>query len=226
MLIRGWAAIVAPVMATAAASAADLNPPGAGTPLMLEIPSFYLHVGVAGIFNDPSARIRLAGSPVPGAAVTIGDRATFAVEAAYFVAPDIAVSVSGGFPPLSKVEAAGSLNGLGAIGKTQGGPASATVHYHFGRLGAFQPYIGAGVAALVVFNDEDRLLRRYRTADAVGPVLQVGFDYMLDTHWGVFFDAKKGFLTTSTRGYLYGLPVRSNVSLDPVVLHSGLTYRF
>jgi outer membrane protein len=213
-------------MATTAAAAADLNLPSAATPPLLELPSFYLHVGVAGIFNDPNARIRLAGSPVPGAAVKIGDRATFAVEAGYFVAPDIAVSVSGGVPPLSKVEAAGSLNGLGAIGKTQGGPVAATVHYHFTSLGAFQPYIGAGVAALVVFNDEDRLLRHYRTADAAGPVLQAGFDYMLDTHWGLFFDAKKAFLTTSTKGYLFGLHVRSSVSLDPVVLHSGLTYRF
>ncbi|MFC6743450.1 OmpW/AlkL family protein [Methylobacterium tardum] len=187
---------------------------------------FYLHVGVAGIFNDPRAHISVASAPIPGAAVKIADRATFAVEAGYFIAANIAVSVSGGVPPISKVEAAGTLSGLGAIGKTQGGPIAATVHYHFGELGAFQPYIGAGVSALVVFSDEDRLLRRYRTEEAVGVVLQAGFDLMLDAHWGVFFDAKKGFIATNTRGYLTGLPAHSSVSLDPVVLHSGLTYRF
>ncbi|MBP28913.1 MAG: hypothetical protein CMH16_06260 [Methylobacterium sp.] len=226
MLIRRSATIFASVLAANAASAADLAISGGDTTPMVDMPSFYLHVGVAGIFNDPHARISLAGSPISGAAVKIGDRATLAIEAGYFVAPHIAVSVSGGVPPVSKIEAAGSLSGLGAIGKTQGGPVAATVHYHFDGFDAFQPYLGAGVSALVVFGDEDRLLRRYRTEDTVGPVLQAGFDLMLDTQWGVFFDVKKGFLATTTKGYLSGLPVRSSVSLDPVVLHSGLTYRF
>jgi outer membrane protein len=226
MLIRRSATIFASVLAANAASAADLAISGGDTTPMVDMPSFYLHVGVAGIFNAPHARISLAGSPISGAAVKIGDRATLAIEAGYFVAPHIAVSVSGGVPPVSKVEAAGSLSGLGAIGKTQGGPVAATVHYHFDGFGAFQPYLGAGVSALVVFGDEDRLLRRYRTEDTVGPVLQAGFDLMLDTQWGVFFDVKKGFLATTTKGYLSGLPVRSSVSLDPVVLHSGLIYRF
>ncbi|MCJ2135545.1 hypothetical protein MKK69_16040 [Methylobacterium sp. J-026] len=219
------ASLVFTAVATAAAAADLASPPPLVVP-MSWLPSFYVHVGVGGIFNDPKARINLAGTPVAGGTVRIDDRATFAIEAGYFVAPAIAVSVSGGVPPISKVEAAGTLAGLGPVGKTEGGPVAATVHYHFFGLGAFQPYVGAGLAALIVFGDEDRLLRRYRTDDAVGPVIQAGFDLMLDSHWGVFFDVKKGFLATNTKGYLFGVPVRSNVSLDPVVLHSGLTYRF
>lgn len=226
MPIRGSSTIVALALTASAASAADLDISGEDLTQAIGPPSFYLHVGAAGVFNDPHARISSAGAPIAGAAVTIEDRATFAVETGYFVASGVAVSVSGGVPPISKVAAAGSLNGLGVIGKTQGGPVAATIHYHLSGFGSFQPYIGGGVSALIVFGDEDRLLRRYRTDGAVGPVLQAGFDLMLDAQWGVFFDAKKGFLTSSTRGYLSGLPIRSRVSIDPVVLHSGLTYRF
>lgn len=226
MFTRVSAAIAASTMAAASASAADLAPSMAVATSPLGLPTFYLHVGLAGLFNEPSVRISVAGAPIPGAAVKIEERATIAAEAGYFVTSRIAVSISGGFPPISKIEAAGSLNGLGAIGKTQGGPVAATVHYHFDGFGAFQPYLGTGIAALLVFGDEDRLLRHYGTENAVGPVLQAGFDLMVDERWGVFFDVKKAFVTTNTRGYLSGLPVRSTVSLDPLVLHSGLTYRF
>ncbi|MCJ2019157.1 OmpW family protein [Methylobacterium sp. E-065] len=206
--------------------AADFAAADAAQIPTLAPPSFYLHVGLAGIFNDVSARISIANARVPGAAVTINDRATFAAEAGYFLTSNIAASLSGGVPPLSKIEASGSLSGSGTIGKSRGGPFSATIHYHFDGLGPLQPYIGVGVAVLLIFADEDRLIRRYRTDDAIGPVLQAGFDFMFDAHWGAFFDVKKGFVTTTTKGYLSGLPVRSSVSLDPVVLHSGLTYRF
>ncbi|MCJ2050661.1 OmpW/AlkL family protein [Methylobacterium sp. J-070] len=226
MSMRGFATISSSLLTTTAVWAADPADTGARTVPAVAPPSFYLHVGLAGIFNDPGARISLASTPVPGAAVKIGDRATPAAEAGYFLTPDIAMSVSGGVPPLSKVEASGALSGSGTIGKSRGGPFSATVHYHFDGLGALRPYVGAGVAALLIFADEDRLVRRYRTDDAVGPVLQAGFDLMFDSHWGVFLDIKKGFVTTTSRGYLSGLPVRSSVSLDPVVLHSGVTYRY
>jgi outer membrane protein len=226
MSMRGLTTISSSLLATTAVGAADSAVSDAGKVPAYASPSFYLHVGVAGIFNDPGARISLAGTRVPGAAVKIADRATFAAEAGYFVTSNIALSVSGGVPPLSKVEASGRLSGSGTLGKSRGGPFSATVHYHFDGLGRFQPYVGAGVAVLLIFADEDRLVRRYRTDDAAGPVLQAGFDFMLDSHWGAFFDVKKGFVTTATKGYLSGLPVRSSVSLDPVVLHSGLTYRY
>lgn len=226
MSMRGLATFSSSLLTTTAVCAADFGVSDAGRVSALAPPSFYLHAGLAGVFNDPSARISLAGTRVLGAAVNIGDRATFAAEAGYFLTPSIAVSVSGGVPPLSKVEASGTLSGSGTIGKSRGGPFSATVHYHFDGLGTFQPYVGAGVAVLIIFSDEDRLVRRYCTDDAAGPVLQAGFDLMLDSHWGAFFDVKKGFVTTTTRGYLSGLPVRSSVSLDPVVLHSGLTYRY
>jgi outer membrane protein len=142
------------------------------------------------------------------------------------VTPNVAISVTGGFPPIAKIVAGGTMTGLGTVAKTVGGPVAATVHYHITSLGAFQPYIGVGVAALIVFNDEDRLLQRYETRNAIGPVVQGGFDVMLNEHWGVFFDVKKAFLTANTKGTLNGVPVRSSVSLDPLVLHTGLTYRF
>ncbi len=49
---------------------------------------------------------------------------------------------------------------------------------------------------------------------------------MINRHWGAFFDVKKAFLRTTATGDLGGVPVRAKVVLDPLVVHSGLTYRF
>lgn len=188
--------------------------------------TFYLHAGAAGLFYDESARMTMAGVRVPGATISTGDVATPAVELGYYFTPNIAASVTAGFPPVNKVKGAGTAVGMGTLGKAQGGPAGASIHYHFTGLGSFQPYIGAGVATMLVFRDSDGAMQGLNTRNTIGPMVQAGFDLMLDDRWGVFVDVKKAFLTTVSTGTVGGIPAKARVSLDPLVVHSGLTFRW
>ncbi|KAF0121661.1 MAG: outer membrane protein [Xanthobacteraceae bacterium] len=66
-------------------------------------------------------------------------------------------------------------------------------------------------------------------APAAGLALQVGFDYMIDRHWGVNVDVKKIFLRSSfrytdTTGVLAATSGR--VTIDPWLISTGITYRF
>jgi outer membrane protein len=101
-----------------------------------------------------------------------------------------------------------------------------TAHYHFMNLGRLQPYVGLGPAFMYVFDDKDGAMSRLHINNTVGVALQAGADLMITDRWGVFVDVKKAFLRTEATGYLGPAPVKAQVTLDPLVLHTGLNLRF
>jgi outer membrane protein len=110
-------------------------------------PSFYVHVGIAGVILDEGAKINVGGNRIVGGDVEIKPQVTPAVEIGYFFTPELAVSFTGGYPPRIKVEAAGTMDGMGLVGRSTYGPMTLTAHYHFQGFGRFQPYIGLGAAS-------------------------------------------------------------------------------
>jgi len=141
-------------------------------------------------------------------------------------------------------------------------PPSIMAQYHFTNFGAFQPYLGVGVNFTTfwgtrVNNDTwgipfvpgSTLARlgvpavpsTFQWATVTpswGPVGQVGFDYMLNEHWGVNVDFKYIGLhptvhstinhfapTAPALGAIFG-PVKVSLPINPVVISAGLTYRF
>jgi outer membrane protein len=214
----------------ARAHAADLPsaPPAPTPPLTVsDVPlSFYVHAGPAGLIMDEGATLKVAGQKQVGATIAIKSQVTPAVELGYFVTRNVAVSFTGGIPPLAKIEADGTMKGYPTIGKASYGPMTLTAHYHFMDLGRFQPYVGVGPAFMYVFDDNDGLMNRLKVKEAVGFAFQAGADFMIDQHWGLFVDAKKAILRTHATGFLGVLPVKADVKLDPLVLSGGLTYRF
>ena len=69
--------------------------------------------------------------------------------------------------------------------------------YHFTQFGRFQPYVGAGIAPTFALATRDGFNTGSTYQPALGVVVQGGFDYMLNKHWGVFVDAKQGFVGTT-----------------------------
>ena len=192
-------------------------------------PAWFVRLGPALVDLDEDATMTAGGAPVPGATVSVDAEWTAAVEIGRFVTPDIAVSFTGGFPPTFEVNAAGSLAALGRAGNVVGGPMSVTAHYHFNRQGAFQPYIGGGVAFMYVFDTEDAALTNVEVDNAMGPAVQVGANYMVAPNWGVFADFKKAWFsseTTANAPAFGGAPVVADVQLDPAVWNAGLIWRF
>jgi outer membrane protein len=224
-----WAALLAGVLSAVSlahnAKAADVPRPDVATQAP-SFPRFFLHLGPAGLILDEGADIYTSGSQVPGGTIKIKQHLTFAVEAGYYLSPNLAVSFTGGLPPNVKIEAAGVMAGMGRVGATTYGPMTATLHYHFTGLGRFQPYIGAGPTFMHVFDQKDGIMSQLRVDDAFGFAVQVGADYMINDTWGVFVDVKKAILRTDGTGFLGPMPIRADIRLDPLVVHTGLTLRF
>jgi outer membrane protein len=199
----------------------------AGTGASAQVqPQWYVRTGPAVVTTDEKAELYAAGTLVPGADVSIENETTVAVEVGRFVTRNIALSLTGGFPPTFEVESAGSLSGLGRDGEIVGGPAALTAHYHLNRGGRFQPYAGAGVALMYVFDTKDGVVTEVEVDSAFGPAVQVGADYMFTSRWGAFADYKKAWISTEARGFLGGGPIRADIQLDPAVFNAGVTLAF
>lgn len=207
---------LAAVAATALATSAQAQEAG----------DWILHIGPALVAPDESATLTAGGAPVPGGNVSIDAEWSIEGEASYFLTPNVAISVAAGFPPEFTIKGAGSLAGVGTAGKMTGGPAGVFAQYHFNRAGRVSPYVGAGVAFLVVFGTEDGTLSNVEADSAVGTSLQAGANLWLNERWGAFVDVKKVFIETESTGTLGGAPVHANVTLDPLVTNFGLAYRF
>jgi outer membrane protein len=187
---------------------------------------WFVHAGPALVAPDEKAKITAGGAPVPGGSVSIDSRWTVEGEVGYYVTPNIAIAVAGGAPPKFKVNAAGTIAALGAAGQMTGGPAGVMVQYHFNREGRIRPYVGAGASFLIVFSTEDGAMSNLKAKSAVGTVVQVGSDFMVNPRWGAFIDVKKAWVGTLATAFLGPNPVRAKVSLDPIVTNFGVTYRF
>jgi outer membrane protein len=148
------------------------------------------------------------------------------VELGYFVRPEISVSATVGVPPREDVDGAGSLAPFGKLGELHYGPAALTGQYHFTQFGAFQPYVGGGVAVMFIFADDDAAAANLEVDNAAGPAVQVGADWMLNDRWGLFVDYKKAWFDTSASGVLGGAPFTADIQVDPSFLHGGVSFRF
>ena len=140
-------------------------------------------------------------------------------------------------------------------------PPSIMAQYHFTNIGAFQPYLGVGVNFTTFWNTRvnndtwsipfapgsplagaQGVLATFQYATVApswGPVGQIGFDYMLNDHWGLNVDFKYiglhpmvhstvvSFAPVAGAGLsaIY-IPVKVSLPINPVVISAGLTYRF
>lgn len=221
-----FAAAIIAAFRIGGADAADF--PSAPPPPPPAWSGFYLHVGPAGLILNDGAKIKAAGAPFPGASVTIDPHFTIAAEIGYYFTPNLAVSFTGGFPPTVEVKGKGVIAGLGRLGEATYGPTTLTAHWHFTDFGRFRPYVGLGPTFMFSFDTKDGALTNLKLDHAVGFAVQAGFELMLDetSHWGWFFDVKKAYLRANATGNLGLIPTKSRVVMDPLVIHSGIAYRF
>jgi outer membrane protein len=120
------------------------------------------------------------------------------------------------------------------VGKAWLLPPTLTLQYHFTDFGAFKPYIGAGVNYTVFFdqsagntaNAAGVIVTSSNLHNAWAPALQIGFDYMLDRHWGINVDVKKLWLRPDWDGNSNAGPLTGTVNIDPWLIGAGVTYRF
>ncbi len=185
----------------------------------------YLHVGPGALAFNAGATVKEAGAVIPGGAVKIDANGTLITELGYRWG-HLGVSLTGGFPPIATVVGDGALSPLHTLGRIRYGPTVLTAHYQFTSFGRFQPYIGGGPVFLLIFRNEDGAIQHLNVRDHVGAAVQAGAEYTLSRSWSAFVDAKKAWLMTTATADLGPAPIQARIRLDPIVIASGLSYRF
>ncbi len=189
---------------------------------------WYIQLGAANVGFSENADISAGGAPVPGSNATIDDNGALALGIGYRFSPTVSVIGIFGIPPTTSINGSGTLAGL-KVGEVTYGPAVLAVNYHFPTGSAFQPFLGGGISYTKIFDTEDASVQNLEADDAFGPVLRVGFDYMVDDRNGFFLSANKIFTSTTVNGtaaVLGGAPVSADIDLDPLIIHAGWTHRF
>jgi len=227
-----------------------------------------VRVRAIGVLPDGKSSLYIAENPAlssPRSSLSMSDTVIPEVDISYFFTKNIAVELDLGVPPRSSITGTGLLAGL-PVGKASALPPTLTFQYHFTDLGAFKPYVGLGVNYTTFFNvraaNDPTIvpgtanlevlsplgaiptagavsLTHLSISDSFGAVAQVGFDYMLDRHWGVNFDVKKVWMrpeysataVVTGTGLLNGVGLGVNhitgtAHIDPWIVGGGVTYKF
>ena len=141
------------------------------------------------------------------------------VDISYFFTKNIAAELVLTWPQNIDIKA-----GSSKIGHIQALPPSLLIQYHFTDLGAFKPYVGAGVNYTRFYKTNNLLDGAASVnSDSWGLVGQIGMDYLLNKNWSINIDAK--YVQMNTDVHL-GSSNIGKLDLNPVTLGVGVGYRF
>jgi len=141
------------------------------------------------------------------------------VDISYFFTKNIAAELVLTWPQNINIKA-----GSTKIGQIQALPPSLLIQYHFTDLGAFKPYVGAGVNYTHFYKTSNILDGAANIDnDSWGLVGQIGMDYVLNKNWSLNIDAKYVQMATDVH---VGSTNIGKLDLNPVTLGVGVGYRF
>lgn len=187
---------------------------------------WFVRAGPLGVLFDSEADISVGGGIIPGASADTKDNFTLGFDVGYRFNDNLGLTFTGGIPPRTTLTGTGPLAGA-TLGKASYAPAVIAAQYHFTNFGPrFQPYVGAGVNYTLFFGTSDGAVADLKVKNAFAPVLQAGFEYDIDSKWGVYMDVKKIFLSTTATGTVGGNPARAEVTANPTLLSTGFVYTF
>lgn len=187
---------------------------------------FQIKVGVSGVLPDESASI----DPI-GGDVDISDQWVPSLQIEYFFNDNISAELLccvATHDVAAVNTAAGDVN----LGEVTHFPPTLTLKYRWTGMGAFEPYVGAGVNYTAFIDDElpsdpGSIVNAIDYDESFGPALQVGFDYRFDEHWSFNFDVRKIWISSDVTIQVDGpLTVNADVDIDPWVVTTAIGYRF
>ncbi|MBS7348592.1 MAG: OmpW family protein [Comamonas sp.] len=161
------------------------------------------------------------GGSAGAAGVSIKNKTIPEIDISYFFTPNWAAELILTYPQKHDVRLNGSK-----LGTLKHLPPTLLAQYHVTGLGAFKPYVGAGVNYTRFSNVDIAGGAVTIKKNSWGPALQVGFDYALDKNWSINFDVKKVYMDTKVDASGAGLGHLGTFKVNPVLVGVGLGYRF
>jgi len=150
--------------------------------------------------------------------VEADDRWIPEVDVGYFFTPNIAAELVLTYPQTVDILVAGAK-----AGSVKALPPSLMIQYHVTELGAFKPYVGAGLNYTIFGSRTVAGVPARVDSSSVGLAGQLGFDYMLDKNWGINADIK--YIKMNTKVKVGGSSI-GTLDLDPITVGGGVIYRF
>jgi outer membrane protein len=115
----------------------------------------------------------------------------------------------------------------GALGTFKHLPPTLTLQYHFTDLGAYKPYVGAGLNYTKISSvslNKTGVGALTLDNSSFGAALQAGVDIPLDKQWSLNVDVKKVYIKTDV--YTAAGANLGTLKLNPVLFGAGVGYRF
>jgi outer membrane protein len=158
-----------------------------------------------------------------GLGLSINDKVIPEVDISYFFTPNLAAELVLTYPQKQDVRSSG-VN----IGSFKHLPPTLTAQYHFTGMGAFKPYVGAGVNYTLISSVKfapavQAALQPSLEKNSFGFAVQAGFDYEIAKNTYLNFDIKKVQIRTDVKAA--GVKV-GEFKIDPVLLGVGVGWRF
>lgn len=220
--VRTLALCASTLTVASAATAADLMPmTPAEEAAMTSVSPWMIRLRGLGVITEDKGSL----DGVAGSDLSYSDTVVPELDISYFFTDNIAAELILG-TTYANIDGEGTISGYGKIGKTWLLPPTLTLQYHFTNFGNFKPYVGAGVNYSIFYNQKGSAADSIDVKNTFGAALQVGFDYMVDQHWGVNFDVKKIFMEADYDAVVGGTPVSGKAKLNPWLIGAGVTYRF
>ena len=232
MMMTASVACVLAAVAIAQASAPALAGDLANAPLLESAPPPVAEpfdpflIRLKGVYVRPDGTGKISTSPyIPSlvdADVKVGSEFIPVVEASYFFTKNLSVQAV-----CCVSYAALNIPMLGGtVGHAWAVPETVFAQYHFTDFGAFQPYVGVGVDYAHFFDvkTNSRLPYTLHVEDSWGLAGQIGFDYMINRHWGLTFDVERIGIEPNWK--VRALGATGDAHIDPWVIGAGVAYRF
>lgn len=162
----------------------------------------------------------------PGADAKVGDATTLLLTYERALSPAFGLEFVLGIPPKIKARATGSVAFLGEVLTARNVAPTVFLNYHFRDPGdALRPYVGLGVNYTRFTKVKSKLASDVKLEDSIGPAAQIGADYLISPHWGVF--ASVAVADVKSRLVASGSTVlTTTVDFRPIVYTAGVSYRF
>lgn len=115
------------------------------------------------------------------------------------------------------------------LGHAQIFPISAVLQWHLSEHGTIRPYLGAGVAH-VILHDVNRSVSPSATGihfkDPTGLVVDGGLEFNLSKRFGIYGDARYIPVETKSTASFTGTSSSVQMNVRPLIVSAGIAWRF